>query len=285
MSHDMVDKLSRQHGLHLPWYQQYAHYLNGLFHGDLGTSLRYEGRPVLAMIKNSLSISLILGCQGLLFSIIMGILIGSCTALMRPSWKQKGLTLLSLIGTSLPSFIIATLLQYVLAVKWNLLPIARWGSFTHTILPTLALSIFPASGIAKLTRAHMESLKDKEFLVAARAKGLPPHKLVIKHMLRNTLLPLTTYLAPITTHLLTGSFVIEKIFSLPGFGACMVSSISQRDYPVIAGTTLIYATILMGNILLVDILYAFIDPRISLNPFRRVRKPPLSPSPQLSHVL
>lgn len=170
----------------------------------------------------------------------------------------------AVIGISVPSFILATSLQYIFAMKLGLLPVALWGSFSHSILPAVSLSALPLAFIARLTRSSMVEVLEQEYIQTARARGLSSFQIFFKHMLKNGILPVITYLGPMTVAIFTGSFVVEKIFGIPGLGGWFVSSISNRDYPVIMGMTIFYSALLMFAVLIVDILYCMVDPRIKL---------------------
>ena len=172
---------------------------------------------------------------------------------------------IAVLGISVPSFILATFLQYLLAMKLDLLPVARWGTFSQTIMPALSLAALPLAFIARLTRANMVEILSLDYIQTAKSKGLNSFQIVWKHALRNALLPVVTYLGPLTAAVLTGSFAVEKIFGIPGLGQWFVMSITNRDYTVIMGTTIFYSAILMLSVFIVDILYSLIDPRIRLS--------------------
>jgi oligopeptide transport system permease protein len=170
----------------------------------------------------------------------------------------------AVIGISVPSFIVASFLQYVFAIKLELFPIARWDSFMHSVLPALALASTPMAFIARLTRSSMLEVLSNDYIKTAKAKGLSQYDIIMKHTIRNALLPVVSYLGPLSAGVLTGSFVIEKIFAIPGLGMQFVTSITNRDYTTIMGVTVFYSILLLVAILLVDIAYSFIDPRIKL---------------------
>jgi oligopeptide transport system permease protein len=199
-----------------------------------------------------------------LISLISGITIGSIAALKHLKWQDQCIMAGAVLGISVPSFILATFLQYFFSMKLDLLPVARWGTFAHSILPALALSALPTAFIARMTRASMVEIFHQDYVLTARSKGLNSFQIIFFHVLRNSLLPIVTYLGPLTTAILTGSFAVEKIFGIPGLGQWFVLSITNRDYTVIMGTTIFYSAFLMLCIFLVDLLYCFIDPRIQL---------------------
>jgi oligopeptide transport system permease protein len=174
---------------------------------------------------------------------------------------------ISTLGVSVPNFVLSSLLQFFFSVHLHLLPVARWGSFEHTILPTLALSALPTAFIARLTRSNMVEVLAQDYVRTALAKGLPLFRISLRHGLRNALLPVIGYLGPVSTQILTGSFMIERIFAIPGLGQWMILSINGRDYPMIVGLTIFFSVCLMISLFLVDLLYSLLDPRIRiLNP-------------------
>ena len=197
-------------------------------------------------------------------AVAFGVLIGVIGALFHNRWPDYLTTIIAVLGISIPSFVMATLLQYYLALKLNIFPIAGWKGFIYSILPAIALAATPMAFIAKLTRSSMLEETNSEYVKMAKAKGIKKVVITYKHALRNALLPVVTYLAPLTAGVVTGSFVIEEIFSIPGLGKHFVNSISNRDYTVIMGTTVFYSIILLLAVLIVDILYGFIDPRIKV---------------------
>jgi oligopeptide transport system permease protein len=176
--------------------------------------------------------------------------------------------ILAVIGISIPNFILATFLQYLFSMKLGLLPVARWGSFAQSILPSLSLSALPMAFIARLTRGNMVEVLQQDYVITARSKGLCLTKILFSHVLKNSLITVVTYLAPLCSGILTGSFVIEKIFGIPGLGGWFVTSITNRDYTVIMGVTMFYSTVLMTSVLIVDLIYYFLDPRINIVPTR-----------------
>ncbi len=262
---EVLQSLNRHYGLDKPWYVQYGKYIKGLITCDLGPSLRYEGTTVFGIIKEGFHVSFLLGIQALLISLFLGILIGTFAATHRGKWQDHLCTLLSIIGISAPGFIIATILQFVFAMKLDLFPIARWGSFSHTLLPSFSLAAFPIAFIARLTRSKMIEELEQDYVQTARSKGLSEKKVIFKHVLKNSLLPVITYLGPLSSSVLTGSFIIEKIFGIPGLGGWLVKSIANRDYTLIMGITVFYSSILLIIVFLVDIAYTWVDPRIRIN--------------------
>ena len=258
------ESLNEKYGLDNPWYVQYGEYLLNTLQGDFGTSMKYRYRETNDMIAEGFPISMTLGLEAMFIAIGMGVLIGTIASLFHNKWPDYLMSLIAVIGISVPSFVMASVLQYYLALQAGLFPIAGWNGFIFSILPAVALASTPMAFIAKLTRSSMLEETSSEYVKMAKAKGLSKWVVVFKHALRNALLPVITYLAPLTAGIITGSFVIEEIFAIPGMGKYFVTSITNRDYTVIMGTTVFYSIILLLAVLLVDILYSFIDPRIKL---------------------
>ena len=259
---EVMKSLYAYYGLDQPLFVQYIKYLKGICSGDLGVSIVYHGRSVNQFIADGLPISALLGFQALCLAIPMGILLGTWAALKRAQWQDNAAMALSTLLISVPNFVLSSLLQYFLAVKLHLLPVARWGSFEHTILPTLALAALPTAFIARLTRSNMVETLQQDYIRTAIAKGLPPFRIAIRHGLRNALLPVISYLGPVIASILTGSFIVEKTFAIPGVGQWMIHSINGRDYPMIVGLTLFFSVFLMVFVFVIDLLYAWLDPRI-----------------------
>ncbi|MGR6898617.1 ABC transporter permease [Rummeliibacillus sp. TYF-LIM-RU47] len=256
--------LNEEYGLNNPWYIQYKDYLVSTAKFDFGESMKYKGRSTNDMISESFPISLTLGIEAMLLAVGFGILIGAASALYHNKWPDYLGTTFAVLGISVPSFILAGLLQYFVGLKWELLPIAGWNGFMYSVLPAISIAIMDMGFVAKLTRSSMLEQNHSEYVKMARAKGIGKWTTLFKHSLRNALMPVVTYLGPLAAGVITGSFIIEQIFAIPGLGKYFVTSISNRDYTVIMGTTVFYSIILLFAVLLVDILYVIIDPRIKL---------------------
>lgn len=267
---EVVRSLYAYYELDQPLWIQYTNYLKHLFKGDLGISLVYTGRSVNQFIFEGFPISAQLGVQALCVAIPLGIFLGTIAAIKRSRWEDAAAMAISTLGVSIPNFVLSSVLQYVFAVKLHLLPVARWGSFEHTILPTIALAALPTAFIARLIRSNMVDVLQQDYIRTARAKGLPLFQIALRHGLRNAILPVITYLGPVTGQILTGSFMVERIFAIPGLGQWMIQSIHGRDYPMILGLTIFFSALLMLSMFLVDILYCLLDPRIRLKPTREV---------------
>ena len=251
------------YGLDQPLWKQYIQFLNHLIHFDLGTSISYPGRKVGQFIADGLPVSALLGIQALTISIPLGVFLGTWSAIKRGHIQDLFAMLFPILLISLPNFVTASLLQYIFSVKFHLLPVARWGTFAHTILPTLSLSAMPTAVIARFIRTNMIEALAQDYIRTALAKGIPLFKVALKHALRNAIIPTISYLGPVISSILTGSFMIEKIFAIPGLGGWMIHSIYMRDYPLILGLTVFYCTFLMLMVFIVDLIYLWIDPRIS----------------------
>lgn len=261
---EILKSLHAHYGLDQPLYVQYGRYLNELLHGNLGTSIVYHGRSVNQFIRDGFPISAQLGLQALIFAIPCGVFLGTFSAMRRNKWQDASAMLISTIGISVPNFVLSSLFQFIICMKLHLLPIARWGTFEHTILPSLALAAMPTAFIARLIRSNMVEVLQQDYIQTALSKGLPLFLVSLRHGLRNAMLPTLTYLGPIASQILTGSFMIERIFAIPGLGQWMIYSINARDYPMIVGLTIFFSAFLMISMFLIDLLYALIDPRIRM---------------------
>ncbi len=258
------EQLNAKYGLDNPWYIQYKDYLLDTITFDFGESMKYKGRSTNDIISESFPVSLALGIEAMILAIGLGILLGVISALYHNKWPDYLSTIIAILGISVPSFILAGLLQYYLSFRAGWFPVSGWKGFSYTLLPAIAIAVTHAGFIAKLTRSSMLEQNNSEYVKLARAKGLGKWTIVFKHSLRNALLPVVTYLGPLFAGVITGSFVIEQIFAVPGLGRHFVTSITNRDYTVIMGTTVFYSLILLLAVLAVDILYSVIDPRIKL---------------------
>jgi len=257
-------KLNETYGLNNPWYIQYKDYLIDAATFNFGESMKYKARSTNDMIAEGFPVSLTLGIEAMLLAIGFGVLIGVIAALYHNRWPDYLATTFAVLGISVPSFILAGLMQYFLAYKLQLFPISGWKGFAYSILPALAIALSHMGFIAKLVRSSMLDQNNSDYVKMARAKGIGKWTIVFRHTLRNALLPVVTYLGPLTAAVVTGSFIVESIFAVPGLGKHFVQSITNRDYTVIMGTTVFYAIILLFAVFIVDILYSVIDPRIRL---------------------
>jgi len=244
---------------------QYVSYLKSLIQFELGPSIIRAPETVNDMLGRSFPVSAKLGIVALSFAIIAGVALGVVAALRHNRLIDYVATVVSVIGIAVPSFVVAALLIKYMAVEWKLFPVATWGTWKHVVLPALALSFGPLAIIARFTRANMLDVLTQDYMETARAKGLAPWVIIVKHGLRNSLLPVITLVGALIANVLTGSFVIEKIFAIPGMGKYFVDSIYNRDYTVIMGTTVFYSILLIFMMFVVDVLYGIVDPRIKLH--------------------
>lgn len=251
-----------RYGLNDPLFVQYLHYMGNLLKGDLGVSFQFNNTSVTELISYRIGPSLTLGIQAMVVGTIAGILLGIIGAFKQNTWIDYSATFLSVIGKSIPSFVFAGLLQYYVGVKWGVLPTQFWNGFEYSILPTIALAMFPISIAARFMRTELVEVLESDYITLARAKGASFREVAFTHALRNALIPVVTVLGPLTVSLMTGSLVIERIFSIPGIGEQFVKAITVNDYTVIMGTTLLFAALFVSITLIVDILYGIIDPRI-----------------------
>lgn len=257
-------QLMKHYGLDQPIWKQYIHYLKAILVWDLGPSLKYKGRSVNDIINKGFPVSVTLGLTALIIAIGVGIALGTASALYKNRAIDRMSTFFAVLGISVPSFLLATLLQYVFAIELGLFPVARWGSWWHIILPALSLAALPTAFIARLTRSNLVDVLHQDYIKTAKAKGLSQSMIIIRHALRNALLPVIAYIGQMATNILVGSLIIERIFGIPGLGQWFVMSVSNRDYSVIMGTTVFYSFLLLGCMLFVDLFIGIMDPRIRL---------------------
>ncbi|SHJ61110.1 oligopeptide transport system permease protein [Clostridium amylolyticum] len=256
--------LEAKFGLDKPILEQYKIYLVNLTKGELGPSMKYEGRTVDWVISYSFPASAKLGVVAVTLSLVVGILLGIISALKQGKWPDSLCMLLATIGVTVPSFVIASLLIYVFAVKAKLLPATGFKDWRYYIMPSIALAGYSLAFITRLTRSRLLDVLRQDYIRTAKAKGLSRKTVIFKHALRNSLIPIVTYLGPLIAGVLTGSFVVEKIFAIPGLGREFVTSVNNRDYTTLLGVTIFYSTFLILCNFVVDILYVVIDPRIKL---------------------
>ena len=261
---DQLEILKHAYGLDKPLWQQYFIYVGHMFTGNFGTSFVYTNQPVITMIAQRLPVSMQLGVQALILGTILGAFMGKASARRKNGLLDGIFGFVSVLGISVPSFVIGTLILLYLGFNLNLFPISGWGTFSQTIMPTIALSFAPMAVVTRFVRSEMIESLSSDYILLARAKGLSEKEVVNKHALRNSLIPMLTLIGPMAANLLTGSVLIEKIFSIPGIGSQFVDSIPAKDFPVIMATTIVYAVILMVFILVTDILTAIVDPRVRL---------------------
>lgn len=262
MSEEVEAALNAKYHLDRPLQEQFYEYVTGVLRGDLGPSYKYPGKEVNDFVENGFPVSARLGFVTIVFVLLAAIPMGIMAAVKNGKWQDMLLMAFATIGVTIPSFVIASVLIYVFSFKLNVLPTYGLDTWKGYILPVMALGGYSISYMARLMRSSLLEVMGQDYIRTARAKGLSEIKVILKHAMRNALIPVITVLGPTIAGLLTGSFVIEKIFAIPGLGGYFVTSVSQRDYTTIMGVTIFYASFLMAMILLVDIFYCLIDPRI-----------------------
>lgn len=264
-----LENMKAKYGLDKPVIVQYFIYLGNCVRGDLGTSITYN-KPVRDIISEAFLVSADLGIRALIFAVIAGVLLGMVAAVKRGSAWDSVSMFIAMIGVSVPSFIMGALFQYFLALQlrkvlgFALFPVQGWGDFSKTILPSFALGLGSLATVSRLMRTSMLDVLNQDYIKTAKAKGLSQNMIIIRHTVRNAIMPVITILGPTVASVLTGTFVIESIFNIPGLGKYFVMSIKDLDYTMISGTTVFYGALLILCTLVVDLLYGFIDPRVKL---------------------
>jgi oligopeptide transport system permease protein len=262
VSKAVMDALNEKYKLNDPLWKQFFDYVGGLLRFDLGPSFKYQGKTVNDFIENGFPYSAKLGAITLAFVLLASIPMGIVSALKNGKWQDMLLMALATIGVTIPSFVIATALIYIFSFKLQWTPVYGVDSWKGYILPVIAMGGYSVSFLARLMRSSLLDVMGQDYIRTARAKGISETRVIVKHALRNALIPVVTVLGPTVANLLTGSFVIEKIFAIPGMGGYFVNSVTQRDYTTIVGMTVFYAAFLIAMVFIVDIFYCLIDPRI-----------------------
>jgi len=249
-----------------PLYVQYAEYVGGVLHGDLGPSLKYRDKTVLEIIKENYRVSLTIGLSAFVISVVLGVALGVIAAMSQNGPADYTTMAIAILGVCIPSFVTAPLLQLAFGSELGWLPIASWdgGALPNLVMPVIVLALPQIAIVSRLTRAGMIEALHSNYVRTARAKGLPELDVVLRHALRAALLPLVSYLGPAFAGLMTGSLVVEKIFGLPGLGKFFVNSALQRDYTVVMGMVIFFATLILVLNFLSDVMYAVLDPRVRL---------------------
>ena len=256
--------LEAKYGLDKPLFQQYLTYITDALHGDFGDSLKQRGRTVMDIILMKFPVSARLGGVSVLVSLLIGIPLGCIAALKRGKFLDSLISVVATCGIAVPSFVICTVLLYFLGVNLQLLPTMGLTSWKHYIMPVMALSFYPTAYIMRLMRSSMLDVLGQVYMRKERAKGLSGGVILFKHARRNAVLPVVTYVGPMLAYTVTGSFVVEKIFTIPGLGGEFIKAINGRDYTLIMGTTIFLATLIIIMNVVVDIVYKIVDPRIKL---------------------
>ena len=264
LSVEMQERMMSYYGLDRPLIEQYFTFMKNLLHGDFGYSLKYVGQSVNGIIAEKFPVSAQLGIQSYLLSFPIGVLFGIIAARHRGRAIDYSLVGFSVLGVSVPAFILASLLQYVFAIKLKLLPVALWSSFRHTILPTIALSIGSIAGKTRLMRTLMLEVLTEDYVKTAKAKGLPTWRIIWSHQVRNAIIPMIPSLGMEIVSILMGSFVVEQIFAVPGIGAFFVTSVQSLDYTMTLGLTVFFGVFVVAANFIIDLIYGLVDPRIRI---------------------
>jgi oligopeptide transport system permease protein len=260
----VLENLRAKYGLDMPVWRQYLNYMGNLAHGNLGYSFKKLNYTVNELIVGGFPASAVVGALAIAAALAVGVPLGITSALKRGGWLDWLSMILATVGISMPIFIIAILLMYVFSMKLQILPIYGYGTARHLVIPVICLAFSPIAYITRLMRSSMLEVSRQDYIRSARARGVSEFWVIAKHGVRNSILPVVTYIGPLTAALLTGSFVVERLFMIPGLGQYFVTAVSERDYSVILGITIFYGAFIMLCTLLVDIAYAIIDPRVKL---------------------
>ncbi len=262
---EIMHNLKAKYKLDKPLWYQYTFYLNRLAKGDLGISYKYTNRTVTQILQQAFPVSAELGLSALSLAIVSGILFGSVSALNRGKFIDFLLMTIATAGISIPTFVFGVMLMYIFGLQLKILPVGLWESPRHAILPIITLALAPTANIARLSRSSILDNLNKDHVMVARSLGFSETKIFFTHVLRNSLIPILTILGPMTALLLTGSFVVEYIFAIPGMGRFFITAVSNRDYDLVIGTTLVFALVLLFSNGIIDILYRLVDKRILHN--------------------
>lgn len=259
---EVLANVAAKYHLDEPWWNQYTRYLTAIVQGDLGPSYKYLDRNVTDIVADTLPVSASLGLFALGFSLAFSFPVGLIAAYYHNSWTDRFCLFIATLGISVPTFILGALLIWLFSLQLGWFQAGRWGDISSVVLPTATLGAAPAAYLSYLLRSAILDTLGEDFVRTARAKGLKETTVLFKHALSNSLIPVLTVLGPLTAGLVTGSFVVEYVFAIPGTGRFFITAVTDRDYPLIMGVTLVYTALLVGANLLVDLLYSFFDPRI-----------------------
>lgn len=262
---EVKKQMEARYNLDKPLWWQYGDYMKHLARFDFGPSFKYKGKTVNGLIKEGFPISAQLGVTAVTLALLIGVPFGIVSALKQGKWQDNLIMFLATLGITIPMFVIASMLLYIFALKVGIFPTMSWGTPLHFVLPSIALAAAPTATISRLTRSSLLDVIRQDYIRTARAKGVPNKVVVYKHALKNALIPVVTYLGPLLSGILTGSFVVERIFTIPGLGRRFVDSIGNRDYLTILGLTIFDCFLLVTLNILVDLIYTMIDPRIKLD--------------------
>ena len=263
---EIRQQVFEQYGFDKPILEQYKLFFKELFtEGDLGESLKYRGRKVTDTIASYAPVSGLLGAEAIAIGVISGIILGIVAALNRGKWLDYLVMFIAVVGIAVPNFVLASCFQYFLTIRFHLFPTTGWEGFSYTVLPALALSFNSTAKYARYMRANCLDVLNQDYIITAKSKGMSKFRLIRKHVLKNSILPIITLLGPQIALMFGGAFVIERIFAIPGLGSYFVSSVTDRDNTMVMGQTIFIAALYILSVLIVDILYGFIDPRIRIS--------------------
>ena len=263
---EIRQQVFEQYGFDKTIMEQYKLFFKELFtEGDLGESLKYRGRKVTDTIASYAPVSGLLGAEAIVIGVISGIILGIVAALNRGKWLDYLVMFIAVVGIAVPNFVLASCFQYFLTIRFHLFPTTGWEGFSYTVLPALALSFNSTAKYARYMRANCLDVLNQDYIITAKSKGMSKFRLIRKHVLKNSILPIITLLGPQIALMFGGAFVIERIFAIPGLGSYFVSSVTDRDYTMVMGQTIFIAALYILSVLIVDILYGFIDPRIRVS--------------------
>ena len=263
---EIRQQVFEQYGFDKPIMEQNKLFFKELFtEGDLGESLKYRGRKVTDTIASYAPVSGLLGAEAIAIGVISGIILGIVAALNRGKWLDYLVMFIAVVGIAVPNFVLASCFQYFLTIRFHLFPTTGWEGFSYTVLPALALSFNSTAKYARYMRANCLDVLNQDYIITAKSKGMSKFRLIRKHVLKNSILPIITLLGPQIALMFGGAFVIERIFAIPGLGSYFVSSVTDRDYTMVMGQTIFIAALYILSVLIVDILYGFIDPRIRIS--------------------
>ena len=255
-------QIEAQYNLDEPLLVQYVTYIADMVRGDLGDSYQYGGRSVTSIIMERFPVSAFIGTQAIVIGLVVGLPLGIISALKRNTIWDSGAAFLAVLGVSIPDFVLAPLVQYFLGFKLGIFPIAFFESWWHSVLPSMVLATVIAAVVATFTRTEMLEVLGQDYVTLAHSKGLSRGAVIVRHVLRNSMIPIVTIMVPLAAYLITGTLIVETVFSVPGLGEQFVRSIFEKDFPIIMGTTMIFAVFFVASYLIQDILYGLIDPRI-----------------------
>lgn len=265
MTPEIEAVMEAYYGLDKPLSIQYLTYLGNILHGDFGYSMKYVNRTVNAILAESFPYSFDVGIRALCFAVSIGLVLGITAALNRGRKTDLICMLIAIVGTSIPDFIMGGILQFFFGIKWGILPVAQYYGFEYTILPSIGLGLGTMAMVSRIMRSSMLEVVNQDYIKTARAKGLSKTRIIFKHEIRNAIMPVITVMGPTVAGILTGTFVIESIFAIPGMGKYYVECINGQDYTMILGMTIFYGIFLVTCNMIVDILYGIVDPRIRVS--------------------